>query len=221
MWYSLQIMEFPRHKQRFHLRSSQFNQIDHRKRKSNAIDQYRLHKIEPFNEIDGKDAIGDEMDAPEGGAGGKVGEEKEIGKEGLKKKILNEGDHWDTPLMAMKLKHSDSILQFTMLEVYSMELDLIQASIGSCHLSSSSGLMDLGRTGGTHQVVMNMLCHQTPPFTTFEKKTYYFNGYSTCSREEVEVRSPRLPICLTIRTWDSLPILLASSYSFWLSLIIL
>ncbi|CAH1422189.1 unnamed protein product [Lactuca virosa] len=40
MLYSLQIMEFPRHKQRFHLHSSQFNQIDHRKRKSNAIDQF-------------------------------------------------------------------------------------------------------------------------------------------------------------------------------------
>ncbi|CAI9265834.1 unnamed protein product [Lactuca saligna] len=36
------------------------------------------------------------MDTPEGGAGRKVGEEKEIGKEGLKKKILNEGDRWDT-----------------------------------------------------------------------------------------------------------------------------
>ncbi|CAH1413654.1 unnamed protein product [Lactuca virosa] len=39
MSYSLQIMEFPRHKQRFHLRSSQFNPRSHRKRKSNAIDQ--------------------------------------------------------------------------------------------------------------------------------------------------------------------------------------
>lgn len=27
----------------------------------------------------------------------KVGEEKEIGKEGLKKKLLKEGEGWDTP----------------------------------------------------------------------------------------------------------------------------
>jgi hypothetical protein len=43
----------------------------------------------------GEDGMGDF-----GGAEGpvmKVGEEKEIGKQGLKKKLLKEGEGWDTP----------------------------------------------------------------------------------------------------------------------------
>ncbi|XP_023748652.1 70 kDa peptidyl-prolyl isomerase [Lactuca sativa] len=61
-------------------------------------DDFDIPTAGKFNETDGEDAIGDDMDAPEGGAGGKVGEEKEIGKDGLNKKILNEGDGWDTPI---------------------------------------------------------------------------------------------------------------------------
>lgn len=39
----------------------------------------------------------DDMDLPEDNSLLKVGEEKEIGKEGLKKKLLKEGEGWDTP----------------------------------------------------------------------------------------------------------------------------
>ncbi|KAL7209382.1 hypothetical protein ACSBR1_031003 [Camellia fascicularis] len=38
-----------------------------------------------------------DMDLPEGNPVHKVGEEKEIGKDGLKKKLLKEGEGWDTP----------------------------------------------------------------------------------------------------------------------------
>lgn len=38
----------------------------------------------------------DDLDLPEEDLM-KVGEEKEIGKEGLKKKLLKEGEGWDTP----------------------------------------------------------------------------------------------------------------------------
>ncbi|KAL3531064.1 hypothetical protein ACH5RR_010386 [Cinchona calisaya] len=39
----------------------------------------------------------EDMDLPEDDSTMKVGEEKEIGKEGLKKKLLKEGEGWDTP----------------------------------------------------------------------------------------------------------------------------
>ncbi|KAK4440512.1 Peptidyl-prolyl cis-trans isomerase FKBP65 [Sesamum alatum] len=39
----------------------------------------------------------DEMDLPEGSTYMKVGEEKEIGDQGLKKKLVKEGEGWDTP----------------------------------------------------------------------------------------------------------------------------
>ncbi|KAM7255038.1 hypothetical protein ACFE04_020279 [Oxalis oulophora] len=39
----------------------------------------------------------DEMDLPDGGPIWKVGEEKETGKQGLKKKLLKEGESWQTP----------------------------------------------------------------------------------------------------------------------------
>lgn len=39
----------------------------------------------------------DDMDLPEESSYMKVGEEKEIGKQGLKKKLVKEGEGWDTP----------------------------------------------------------------------------------------------------------------------------
>ena len=39
----------------------------------------------------------EEMDFGDAASVMKVGEEKEIGKEGLKKKLLKEGEGWDTP----------------------------------------------------------------------------------------------------------------------------
>ncbi|EPS59147.1 hypothetical protein M569_15662, partial [Genlisea aurea] len=41
--------------------------------------------------------LDEEVDMPEAGNYLKVGEEKEIGKEGLKKKLVKEGEGWDTP----------------------------------------------------------------------------------------------------------------------------
>ena len=38
-----------------------------------------------------------ELDLPDDGPTLKVGEEKEIGNQGLKKKLLKEGEGWDTP----------------------------------------------------------------------------------------------------------------------------
>lgn len=40
---------------------------------------------------------GDQLDLPDEGPMLKVGEEKEIGNQGLKKKLLKEGEGWDTP----------------------------------------------------------------------------------------------------------------------------
>lgn len=39
----------------------------------------------------------EDFDLPDEGPILKVGEEKEIGKQGLKKKLLKEGEGWDTP----------------------------------------------------------------------------------------------------------------------------
>ncbi|CAA2989990.1 peptidyl-prolyl cis-trans isomerase FKBP62-like [Olea europaea subsp. europaea] len=39
----------------------------------------------------------DDRDLPEDSSYMKVGEEKEIGNEGLKKKLVKEGEGWDTP----------------------------------------------------------------------------------------------------------------------------
>lgn len=41
--------------------------------------------------------MNDDLDLPDEGPILKVGEEKEIGKQGLKKKLLKEGQGWDTP----------------------------------------------------------------------------------------------------------------------------
>ena len=42
-------------------------------------------------------ATGGDLDGSSSNPIWKVGEEKEIGKEGLKKKLLKEGEGWDTP----------------------------------------------------------------------------------------------------------------------------
>lgn len=39
----------------------------------------------------------DDMDLPQDNSTMEVGEEKEIGKEGLKKKLLKQGEGWETP----------------------------------------------------------------------------------------------------------------------------
>lgn len=44
------------------------------------------------------------MDLPDETQIMKAGKEKEIGNQGLKKKLIKEGEGWDTPKMAMKLK---------------------------------------------------------------------------------------------------------------------
>lgn len=44
-----------------------------------------------------EEMMNDDLDLPDEGPILKVGEEKEIGKQGLKKKLLKEGEGWDTP----------------------------------------------------------------------------------------------------------------------------
>ena len=44
-----------------------------------------------------EDMMNEEMDLPDEGPILKVGEEKEIGKQGLKKKLVKEGEGWDYP----------------------------------------------------------------------------------------------------------------------------
>lgn len=41
--------------------------------------------------------LDEDMDLPEETSYMKVGEEKEIGEQGLKKKLVKEGEGWDTP----------------------------------------------------------------------------------------------------------------------------
>ena len=43
------------------------------------------------------DAMNEDFEMPGESPIMKVGEEKEIGKEGLKKKLVKEGEGWDTP----------------------------------------------------------------------------------------------------------------------------
>ncbi|KAL0369439.1 UNVERIFIED_CONTAM: Peptidyl-prolyl cis-trans isomerase FKBP65 [Sesamum angustifolium] len=43
------------------------------------------------------EGLDEDMDLPEGSTYMKVGEEKEIGEQGLKKKLVKEGEGWDTP----------------------------------------------------------------------------------------------------------------------------
>lgn len=43
------------------------------------------------------DGMDEHMDLPEDSPIMKVGEEKEIGNQGLKKKLVKEGEGWDTP----------------------------------------------------------------------------------------------------------------------------
>ena len=44
-----------------------------------------------------EDMMNDDMDLPDETAILKVGEEKEIGKQGLKKKLVKEGEGWEKP----------------------------------------------------------------------------------------------------------------------------
>ncbi|KAH0639666.1 hypothetical protein KY285_036252 [Solanum tuberosum] len=48
-------------------------------------------------DMPGAEGMDDDIDLPDEGPIMKVGEEKEIGKEGLKKKLVKEGEGWDTP----------------------------------------------------------------------------------------------------------------------------
>lgn len=43
------------------------------------------------------EGMDEDMDLPGDGPVLKVGEEKEIGNQGLKKKLVKEGEGWDTP----------------------------------------------------------------------------------------------------------------------------
>lgn len=52
---------------------------------------------EDFDLPAGDEMMNEDMDLPDEGPILKVGEEKEIGKQGLKKKLLKEGEGWDTP----------------------------------------------------------------------------------------------------------------------------
>ncbi|KAI9080618.1 hypothetical protein K1719_037424 [Acacia pycnantha] len=51
-----------------------------------------------------QEEMSEDFDLPDDGSTLKVGKEKEIGKQGLKKKLLKEGEGWDTPKWAMKSK---------------------------------------------------------------------------------------------------------------------
>lgn len=48
-------------------------------------------------DIPGAEGMDDDMDLPDESPIMKVGDEKVIGKEGLKKKLVKEGEGWDTP----------------------------------------------------------------------------------------------------------------------------
>lgn len=48
-------------------------------------------------DIPAAEEMNDDMDLPDESPILKVGEEKEIGKQGLKKKLVKEGEGWDTP----------------------------------------------------------------------------------------------------------------------------
>ncbi|XP_059430242.1 peptidyl-prolyl cis-trans isomerase FKBP62-like [Corylus avellana] len=52
---------------------------------------------EDFDMPPPEEMMNDDLDVPDEGPILKVGEEKEIGKQGLKKKLLKEGEGWDTP----------------------------------------------------------------------------------------------------------------------------
>jgi FK506-binding protein 4/5 len=52
---------------------------------------------EPMNELDDEPMDGLDDDDAESPVAMKVGEEKEIGKQGLKKKLLKEGEGWERP----------------------------------------------------------------------------------------------------------------------------
>lgn len=48
-------------------------------------------------EIPAAEGMEEDLDLPEESSYMKVGEEKEIGGQGLKKKLVKEGEGWDTP----------------------------------------------------------------------------------------------------------------------------
>lgn len=48
-------------------------------------------------DMPGVEEMNEDFDLPDEGPVLKVGEEKEIGHQGLKKKLLKEGEGWDTP----------------------------------------------------------------------------------------------------------------------------
>ncbi|PKI67367.1 hypothetical protein CRG98_012237 [Punica granatum] len=52
---------------------------------------------EDFDMPPADEMMDDELGIPDEGPALKVGEEKEIGKQGLKKKLLKEGEGWDYP----------------------------------------------------------------------------------------------------------------------------
>lgn len=54
----------------------------------------------------------DDFDLPDEGPILKVGEEKEIGKQGLKKKLLKEGESWETPKSGDEVEGARSSLLF-------------------------------------------------------------------------------------------------------------
>lgn len=54
----------------------------------------------------------DDFDLPDEGPILKVGEEKEIGKQGLKKKLLKAGDSWETPKSGDEVEGARSSLLF-------------------------------------------------------------------------------------------------------------
>jgi hypothetical protein len=53
--------------------------------------------MEDFDMPPPEEMMNDDLDLPDEGPILKVGEEKEIGKQGLKKKLLKDGQGWDTP----------------------------------------------------------------------------------------------------------------------------
>jgi FK506-binding protein 4/5 len=59
-----------------------------------GIEEEPMNEVEdePMDVLDGDD--GEEAESP---VAMKVGEEKEIGKQGLKKKLLKEGEGWERP----------------------------------------------------------------------------------------------------------------------------
>lgn len=68
---------------------------------------------EDFGMPTGEDMMNEDMmDLPDESPVIKVGEEKEIGKQGLKKKLVKEGHGWDTPEVGDEVEGINSIFLF-------------------------------------------------------------------------------------------------------------